>query len=108
VVPQVDECNVYTPRGELHNDINSLVDFVDQLVLDFKTDSQSDEDDDFAHFNILDSDDPYTKCKSFSVLNLTTSGNPGGFSLYDDSFKFNHFSSIHLPPPEPMISMLVS
>jgi hypothetical protein len=108
VVPQVDEFDVYTPRGELQDDINSMVDFVDQLILDFKADNTSDEDDDFAHFNILDTDDPYTKCKTPSVLSLAVSGNTEICSVYDDSFERKHFSSIHLPPPEPFIPMLAS
>jgi hypothetical protein len=100
VVPQVDERDVYTPRGELKDDINSMVDFVDQLVLDFKEDNPTDEDDDTAHFNILDSDDPYTKCKTLAVINFTASENADGYALYDDSFEPDHFGSIHLPPPE--------
>ena len=49
-IPVVDEKDVFDKRGRQINDINTIFEFVDQLVLGHTDVTQQDEDDDQAHY----------------------------------------------------------
>ena len=45
-LPQMDEEDVYIASGQQVDDINSVVEYVDQVMLGHKDDTPEDEDDD--------------------------------------------------------------
>lgn len=49
-IPVVDEKDVYDARGRQINDINTIIEFVDQVILGHTDVTKADEDDDQAHF----------------------------------------------------------
>ncbi len=48
--PMIDEQDVYEASGVQKDDINSLIEYIDQVVLGHHDDTPEDEDDDQAHF----------------------------------------------------------
>ena len=48
--PMVDETDVYTAKGVCKDDINSLVEYINQVLLGHRDNTPEDEDDDQAHY----------------------------------------------------------
>jgi hypothetical protein len=48
--PMIDEEDVYECNGKQRDDINSLVEFVNQILLGHRDSTPEDEDDDQVHF----------------------------------------------------------
>ncbi|MBS1584758.1 MAG: hypothetical protein JSS82_04365 [Bacteroidetes bacterium] len=53
-IPVMDEVDIYDVHGNQVNDINTVVDYVDQVIMKHKPKPHPDSDDDQAHFfNII-------------------------------------------------------
>ena len=108
VVPQTDEVDVYGVDGVETDDINSLVEYIDQLILEHYDNSPEDEDNDFAGYSLADYSD---HCASipfpfFRKLFLTPQVN---YTVpLDEGKRLSIFQNIIIPPPEPVIPAYLS
>jgi len=53
--PMVDETDVYEANGTRRDDINSLAEFINQILLGHRDSTPEDEDDDQAHYYHINS-----------------------------------------------------
>jgi hypothetical protein len=90
-IAQVDEVDAYDSKGCRVNDINSLVEYVNDILLDHKGPSRPDEDDDNArYFHII-------KAFDFSISQQVVVKNPGWLNATEQQ----HFPGINSGKPVP-------
>ena len=100
-IPQVDEIDHCNAQGKQEDDINSLYEYIDQIVLGNQDDTPEDEDDDQSRTFNLSKIDQYP----FSRL-VVTIKNPSEFNLKNTYPLYllkglpSVFFEIQSPPPE--------
>lgn len=72
LIPQTQEIDSYNIKEKQTDDINSLVEYVDQVILDNPDDTPEDEDDDSARNYSRAQIDFYCNC-SFEILSYSFS-----------------------------------
>jgi hypothetical protein len=73
--PMVDETDIYEKSGEQRDDINSLAEYIYQVLLGHRDSTPEDEDDDQAHFYQLKSGFFYSlTAQSISPISRKFSG----------------------------------
>ena len=104
-IAQVDEVDAYDAKGCRINDINSLVEYVNDVLLDHKSPSRPDEDDDNArYFHII-------KASDFSISQQVAMGDTDWlnekdqqrFPCINSGKPIPAFYDIVTPPPEPVV-----
>lgn len=108
VVPQTDQIDVFEYAGAEVDEINSLVEYIDELILEHDGQSPEKDDYDFPLFSLADYSD---HCASFQfpVLKKPLLTPQVNFSVpLDEDMHFSFIRNIIIPPPEPMIPAYLS
>ena len=71
-IPCMDEVDCIDRRGVQQDDINSLCEFVNQIVLGHKDSTPEDEDDDQAHYSIMAKAQLHTQVVSVLIYKTTS------------------------------------
>lgn len=100
LIPQTQEIDSYNTKEEQTDDINSLVEYVDQLILGNPDDTPEDEDDDsarnYSHVQI----DYYYYC-SFEILSNSFSEKVNiSFPEHTSTKILSTYVNIIAPPPK--------
>jgi hypothetical protein len=100
-LPQLAERDTYDMAGQQTDDINSLIEFINQVVLGNKDDSPEDEDDDSEeHFLVIKSVDLYCE-QSITALQVFHFLIPAQkFPTYCHSIILEAAYDILSPPPK--------
>jgi hypothetical protein len=101
-IPQLDEVDVYDADGKQQDDINSLVEYIDQVLLGHKSNAPADEDDDTGFFLNIVKIDPYTFEQFATVLTVPvyTLREKANYLPYKDTKLSSIYFDIQSPPPE--------
>lgn len=101
-IPQLDELDAFDSRGNQVDDINSLTEYIDQVVLGNYDDTPEDEDDDNAFYLNVIKMDQY--CFQQSIIEVSTP-----FQSLPDKVNYPSqiesklsctFFDVQSPPPE--------
>jgi hypothetical protein len=102
LLPQVSEQDAYDSTGSQINDINSLVEFVNEVILDHHNPPVDEDDDNGQNFHIVKMVD-YAFQPFFSELhekiNIREETTPS-FPIYNENKIEPGYADIVLPPPK--------
>lgn len=101
-IPQVDEMDLFDANGTQTDDINSLFEYVDQVVLGNKNDTPQDEDDDNARYFHLVKMNDYAFQQQVIELKKATphTATKTNYPPYLEQKLSSLYFDIQSPPPE--------
>lgn len=101
-IAQVDETDSYDLQGQATNDINSLLEYVDQVVLGHESKNRPDSDDDNARYFHLSKTGDY--CFHSQVIRVENSPvaniDHPNFAFVPGKKLLSGFGDILIPPPK--------
>jgi hypothetical protein len=101
--PMMDEEDVYDNCGKPKDDINTLVEFINQILLGHKDSTPEDEDDDQAHFYQLKHTSSYTMqymAYPAKAILPEPSGQKPEYAVGISQRLLTAYYDISAPPPE--------
>ena len=104
-IAQVDEVDCYTPDGKRINDINSLVEYVHDIILHHQDQPRDDEDDDNARYYHIVKLASYSLSPQVVILSGSRAGDSRDkktFPHYNDQKLHSVFFDVVTPPPRPI------
>jgi hypothetical protein len=102
-IPQTDEEDVYDVNGNQIDDVNSLMEYIDQVVLGKEDDAREDEDDDNAvYYHLTKIDQQFNLQQYITQLNQLTSivETSIHYLPYKDRWITPIFFDVQSPPPK--------
>lgn len=101
-LPQVAECDIYNSSGEQEDDINSVVEYVDQVILGHHDNTPEDEDDDSGQNFHLAKDVNYFFQPFFTPLErkLIVTSKKKRYAIFQTRKISAVYFDIISPPPE--------
>src|SRR5215204_2597422 len=100
-IPQLDEADRYDAPGKQEDDINSLYEFIDQVVLGNQDDTPEDEDDDNAvYYHIIKVDNYCSNQNIVLIKRPELSLHKATFSVFLAGKIPSVFFEIQSPPPD--------
>ena len=102
LLPQVAEEDVYTANGMQADDINSVVEYIDQVILGNEDDTPEDEDDDSGqHFHLVKQvDTPYTQVVTEIFSKAAVEIKKHNYAGFKNKTIPSPFFEILVPPPD--------
>lgn len=101
-IPQVDEVDGFDAAGQQVDDINSLYEYVDEVVLGHKDTTPEDEDDDSGAYYHIQKVDNYYCNRMVNVVKRAAffANNKKNFPVLKQEKLPSVFFEIQCPPPE--------
>ncbi|HYM92497.1 MAG TPA: hypothetical protein VET23_00005 [Chitinophagaceae bacterium] len=100
-IAQLDEVDIYDAKGRPYNDINTLTEYIHDVLLHRKNKPRQDEDDDNARYFQVSTSSLYDlQHYKVKVTAEDFSRNKNEYSLFKENKWFSPFLEITLPPPK--------
>lgn len=98
-IAQVDEVDAYTPAGQRINDINSLAEYINDVVLKHNDKNREDEDDDNARYFHMAKVDYNFSQPVTAPCSKNYEESKSSFPLVDDDDLHPVYFEVITPPP---------
>jgi hypothetical protein len=100
-IAQVDEMDTYDANGQRINDINSLTEYISEIILGHHDPSHPDEDDDNARYFHMTATTLYDfQQYKMNVPEDLKAGNKKAYAFFKENKWLSPFLEINSPPPK--------